>query len=216
MKTALIIPAKGKSERVENKNLYKIRGKSLIYRACEKALKCNNVSDVYLDTESDAIVQDCQSLINKGLRVIKRPKELATNDIGANELMIWALHNIDHYDLICQTFATSPLITPETIDRCIEAFLKEEEFDSFLTVVNMNEYFWKDGEEVGWSAKELPNSQDLEQMQMETHGLYGIYPEVLLECKTRVGNNPMLIPIPKIEGLDINTKEDLDIVERLI
>ena len=51
---------------------------------------------------------------------------------------------------------------------------------------------------------------------METHGLYGITTNSLLEHKTRIGKNPMMITIPKIESLDVNIKEDLELIERLI
>ena len=51
---------------------------------------------------------------------------------------------------------------------------------------------------------------------METHGLYGITVQSLLKNKTRVGENPMLINIPKIESIDINEKGDIDLVERLL
>ena len=51
---------------------------------------------------------------------------------------------------------------------------------------------------------------------METHGLYGIYTKDLLNYKRRVGRNPLLISIPKLEAFDINDEEDLEIVKRLL
>ena len=51
---------------------------------------------------------------------------------------------------------------------------------------------------------------------METHGLYGITVDSLLRNKTRVGNSPMMIGISKIESLDVNISEDLELIERLM
>lgn len=218
MKINCIIPAKGKSERIENKNLYEIGGKSLIFRACEKLLQCNNITQVYLDTESEEIINSVKSLFSKGLRLIKRPSCLSTNEIGANEMMIYGLHSIDDCDILLQTFCTSPLLKHETIDACIEKFVNEgiHKHDSFFTTVDVQEYFWKDEKPVNFSIKKLPNSFELDKLSMETHGLYGINVESLLRHKTRIGENPMLIPISKLESLDINTKDDLEIVERLL
>ncbi len=217
MNISAVIPAKGKSNRVKNKNLYKIRGKSLIYRACEKTLNCKTISNVYLDTESDAIIEDCKDLITVGLKVIKRPKELANNYIGANELMVWALHSIEPCDLICQTFATSPMLTSKTMDNVINKFLSLKGHDSFFTVLKLQEYFWTEKNyPMNFHVDRLPNSSELVPIFMETHGLYGIYPEVLLEGKTRIGKNSTMISIPKIESIDIDTEEDLEIARKLL
>lgn len=202
---------------MKNKNLYEIQGRTLIRRACEKVLKTKLVHKKYLDTEDSGIKMECSDLRAKGLEILHRPKELATNAIGANELMAFALHSIDHCDLLCETFATTPLITAETIDYCINYFIENRtDHDSFFSVTKVQEYFWgKDGP-LNFDFKSLPNSFELEPMFMETHGVYGIMTESFLKCKTRVGAKPMLIEIPKMESFDIDTMEDLRIVERLL
>lgn len=213
----MVIPAKGTSERFENKNLYRINNKSLARIACERGLQCKNVDEVYLDTESDLIVHDVNDLFSKGLRLIRRPYQLANNQIGANDLMIYALHSIHECDLLVQSFSTSPLITSSTIDRCVEEFIKtREDYDSFFTVVPMQEYFWnEDANPINFDTKDLPNSSSLEKIYMETHGLYGIYVDRLLQYKTRVGLKNKLIEISKIEALDINDAEDIRVLEAI-
>jgi CMP-N-acetylneuraminic acid synthetase len=217
MKVSIVIPAKGSSTRVKNKNLYEIGGKTLIRRACEKIIACDSINAKYLDTEDEGIKMDCSDLRKKGLQILNRPKEMATNNVGANELMAFALHSIDHCDLLLETFATTPLITAKTIDHCVNYFLDHrEDHDSFFTVSKVQEYFWTKDKPLNFDPKVLPNSFELEPYLMETHGLYGILPESFLELKTRIGRKPMLIEIPKIEAFDIDTMEDLEIVETLI
>lgn len=218
MKIVAIVPAKGISQRLENKNLYKINGKTLVERACEKLLESKHIEAVYLDSESEAIFLHCEHLVSKGLKFIKRPKELATNETGANEMMIYGMHAVEDCDLIIQTFATSPTITIETIDHCIERFSKDgHDYDSFFTVTKMQEYFWDEkNEPINFDISELPNSFELPPYYMETHGLYGIFTNTLIETKTRVGRKPMLIEVPKLESLDVNDKEDLEMVELML
>lgn len=217
MHVSLVIPAKGKSERLRNKNLRRIHGKTLVRLACEKALRCQNVNAVYLDTESESIISDVEDLIPKGLKILRRPKELANNSIGANEMMIYALHMMEETDLIVQTFATSPLIKHQTIDRLIETFLNTHagNYDSFFSVVEEREYYWKNGQALNFSIDELPNSFELDPMYKETHGCYGIFTRDLIRVKRRVGEKPMLIEIPLIESLDINTADDFDLLKKV-
>lgn len=216
-----IIPAKGNSQRVSNKNLLKINNKTLVFSACEKLLKSNKISNVYLDTDSDEIINDVNILINHGLNIIKRPEELANNDINANDLMIWGLHNSKECDLMLQTFCTSPSISVETIDRCIDVFLENSEkygYDSFFTVVEMQEYLWasKNFNPINFDLQKLPNSFELEPILMETHGLYGIFTDILIKKKNRVGDKPYLVKISKLESFDINVEEDIEILKGIL
>lgn len=222
MKVALIIPAKGHSARVPGKNLYRIGGCSLVYRACERALACRSVTQCYLDTEDKRIIRDCCSLIGDKLHILHRPLELATNATTGNGLMTWELEAIarqeplsEPCDVLCQTFATAPLLKPETIDRCVERFCGQTVYDSFLTVEAMREHLW-DGDRALFDVVKLPDSCDVPVLYRETHGLYGVRSNVLRELQTRTGKTPLLIPISKREALDVNDEDDLWIAEKLL
>jgi len=217
IKVSIVIPAKGNSERIKNKNLHQINGKSLVRLACEKVLKCRNIHQVYLDTESDMIISQVLDLQSLGLKIIKRPEELANNDIGANEMMVYALHSIEECDILLQTFATSPLISAETIDECIDKFITSgENNDSFFTVNEVQEYFWDEDGPLNFDHKKVPNSFDIKKIHIETHGLYGIKTKALIKNKTRIGQKPLKICISKKESFDINELADLEIIERLM
>lgn len=209
MKIIAIIPAKGSSIRLKNKNLLSIGGESLVRIACKKALCSKYINEVYIDTESDFVLAQVQDLYREGLKVLKRPASLASNRTGANEMMMYGVHSVSECDVLLQTFSTSPTLTVETIDKSIEKFIENyEKYDSFFTVVKMQEYFWDGKKEVNFNRKELPNSFELETMYMETHGLYGIKTEALIKNKTRIGENPLMIEVSKTESIDIDDYED--------
>lgn len=217
MRISVVIPAKGNSDRLRDKNLVKVLDKSLTEMACEKFLKSKIINDVYLDTDSEKIIDDVLHLFSKGLKLIRRPKELANNNITANDLMIYALHSINKCDLLLQSFVTSPLLRIETIDQCIKKFLKSKKFRSFLTVESTQEYWWsKSRNPINFDVKKLPNGVDLEKIYKETHGLYGIYTKDLFKYKNRFGINPMLIETSKVEGLDINDEDDLKFLKAIM
>jgi N-acylneuraminate cytidylyltransferase len=183
------------------------------------------VDRCYLDTESEEIIQECQDLTADGLRLLRRPPELATNEATGNDLMMWELGAIEPCDVLCQTFATAPMLRPETIDNCLwrlsQAYRvsdgRWEAYDSCLTVVKEEGYFWDaDYEPINFDLDTLPNSDCLPCWLKETHGLYGILTATLRQLKRRVGRNPLLFPIPKREALDINDAEDLWMAERML
>ena len=62
---SIVIPAKGTSQRLENKNLLKIEGKSLVEMACEKVLKCKNNIDIR-QVGIDWAIKQTQELIEFG------------------------------------------------------------------------------------------------------------------------------------------------------
>ncbi len=217
MKISVVVPAKGSSDRLREKNLIKVLDYSLTEMACEKLLKSKVINNVYLDTDSEKIIDDVLHLFSKGLKLIKRPKELANNKITANDLMIYALHSIDKCDLILQSFVTSPLLKIETIDKCIKKFISSKKHDAFLTVESTQEYWWsKDCKPTNFDINELPNSVDLETIYKETHGLYGTYTKSLFKNKNRFGSNPLLIETSKVEGLDINDGDDLKFLRAIM
>ena len=218
MKIALVIPAKETSCRIKHKNLATINQKSLIQLACEKALLCKNVQNIYIDTESDKIISAVAHLFSDGLGLIRRPKALASNETSGNDLMCFECKEIPGADLIVQTFATSPLISAQTIDRAIEKFLASKtDYDSFFSVTKCQEYFWdQHNQPVNFSIKDLPNSYELPILYQETHGFYGVLTDTVRKLRLRVGSKPMLINISKLEALDINEEEDLILARSLL
>ena len=76
MNISVVIPAKGSSDRLREKNLIKVLDYSLTEMACEKFLKSKVIDNVYLDTDSEKIIDDVLHLFSEGLKLIRRPEEL--------------------------------------------------------------------------------------------------------------------------------------------
>ena len=55
MKIVAFVPAKGSSERLQNKNLAVLDGEYLFKRKLRQLLECSLIDEIYLDTESDEI-----------------------------------------------------------------------------------------------------------------------------------------------------------------
>ena len=77
-----LICARGGSKEVKNKNLRKIKGKSLVERSIIFAKKFNN--NIFLSTDSQKI---SNIGIKNKIEIVSRPKSLATDNVG--EILVW-------------------------------------------------------------------------------------------------------------------------------
>ena len=211
-----VVPAKGNSTRVKDKNLQKVGGKSMTFWACERCLKTPSITNTYLDTEDDRIVNDVSELIAKGLKIINRPVELASNKTSGNELIVFEQKNMVDCDVVLHTYATAPMLTSETMEMVLQKFKASPEHDSFFTAVHFQEFLWDNsGNPVNFPMGSLPNAVDLPEFWLETHGLYGIRTPALNKLKRRLGETVLPIEIPRAEALDINNESDLQLLRIL-
>ncbi len=136
MKIIAIIPAKGNSERVPNKNIKKFCGKPLIAWAILNAKKSKLLDRIIVSTDSPKIAKIAKKY---GAEVpFLRPKELATSTIGIEPTLKhayeWFLQNEGYKaDGLVLLMATNPLRQPFHIDKAIEIF-KNKKADSVVAV----------------------------------------------------------------------------------
>ena len=214
-----VIPAKGTSTRVKGKNLRRnSEGKSLTYLACEKCLQVSAIDNVYLDTDSQEIINDVEGLLVRGLKILHRPLELQREVPGnnrINELLVHAAENSEPCDIILHVHVTAPLLTAGTLQRAIEEYIENiDTHDSFFTATHFRDYLWTpDHQAVNFDpAGELVNCADLPKFWLESHGAYGIKTTALASLKRRVGRSPLPIEIPDIEAFDVNSEQDLKLL----
>ena len=83
MKVAVFLPVKGSSSRIESKNIKLLDGKPLFIHTLEKLLACDFIDEVYLDTESEQVINIASYLSHK---VMRRDVALANNKTDGNKL----------------------------------------------------------------------------------------------------------------------------------
>lgn len=75
-KRLLIIPARGGSKRIKNKNIKKFKSKPIIFYPLENAIKSKLFEKIHVSTESEKIIKISEKKINIDFR---RPKKLSGN-----------------------------------------------------------------------------------------------------------------------------------------
>jgi CMP-N-acetylneuraminic acid synthetase/regulator of RNase E activity RraA len=208
MKVAAFLPAKGSSQRIENKNIKLLAGKSLFMHTLEKLASCDFIDEVYLDSESPLIFEMAE---NVECRHFIRDKSLADNSTDGHALFYNQIKNVDA-DIYIQILATSPFITKETIKKGVDILKNSQEYDSVVLVKKEKLYLWENGQPL-YDKNNIPNSFELNDTCIETMGLYIVKKETAFNYKRRFGENVYLLKASPLEAIDINTPEDFEIAE---
>ena len=141
MRTLAVIPARGGSKRLPNKNLRPLLGKPLIAYMIESALVVSGIDRLVVSTEDVEIAEVAEQ---NGAEVpCLRPRELAddsTPTLPVLEHMVDFLEKEDAFEPECIVTlqATSPLCQPRHIQEALELFERDPEADSLLSVIDIS------------------------------------------------------------------------------
>ena len=135
VKIIAIIPARGGSKGIKNKNIYPLNGRPLITYTIEAAKKSKYIDHILVSTDSDEIAETARE--NGADVPFMRPPELAGDTTKTVEVIVDVLFKIASrglkYDAVVLLQPTSPCRTSEDIDGAIELFYKEDK-KSLLSV----------------------------------------------------------------------------------
>ena len=135
-----IIPARGGSKGIPNKNLQTVGGITLLARTVSACLKSDSITAVYVSTDSDEIAAVA---LKSGAQVIRRPADISGDTASSESALLHALNEIEKTSSLPSNvlFAqcTSPFITHTDIDGILD-LLKDH--DSALTVTHNHAFIW--------------------------------------------------------------------------
>ena len=113
-----IIPARGNSKRVKNKNIRIINGNPLIYWTFRSSQNSKYIDRLIVSTDNKKIKKISMSF---GVEVpFLRPKELAEDNSSSVDTVLHAIKRIEGFDFIVLLQPTSPLRSVKDIDSCIQ------------------------------------------------------------------------------------------------
>jgi CMP-N-acetylneuraminic acid synthetase len=216
MMVVALLPMKGHSERVPNKNMRHFCDKPLYHRVMESLLASPHVEYVVINTDSDVIAQDALNNFNR-VKIIKRPEFIRGDYVPMNEIIAFDLTQVEGEHFL-QTHSTNPLLTTETINKSIKNYFAYlDAYDSLFSVTrHQTRLFWKDGRPINHNPQELLRTQDLEPVYEENSNLYIFSRSSFTRNnKNRIGMNPKFFEIDKYEAVDIDEETDFKLAESL-
>ena len=134
MKYLAIIPARGGSKRLPNKNILDLNGKPLIAWSIEAAKKSQKIDDIIVTSDSEKILDIAKQY---NVKIIKRPDFLASDTATTFDAIKHAIETLDDkYEYIVLLQPTSPLRNEKHINESIE-LLEKKNADAVISVCEM-------------------------------------------------------------------------------
>lgn len=130
-----LIPTRGGSKGLENKNIKPLEGKPLIGYAIESAQACADITKVLVTTDDDNIEAVAREF---GAEVFRHPPELSEDGKPTFPVIQYVVRELISggaaFELITTMRATTPLKTPEDISAAIKLLL-DTNADSVVSLV---------------------------------------------------------------------------------
>lgn len=209
MKTIAIIPARGGSKRLPQKNIKMLGGIPLLAHSILFAQTNSEIIDeIYVSTDDEEIKK---TALQFGAKVMDRPASLS----GDLEPTISALKNvleqIDEVENVILLQVTNPLRTENLLKETFDYYQKNK-CDSLFTVSRNHEKFGKIENEkfIPFNYKIGQRSQDLEPLFYENGLLYISKAKLIFEDKIISENAFPYIIDHTFAKVDIDTQEDFD------
>lgn len=216
-KVKALLPMKGNSERVKNKNMRDFAGSPLYHAVMKSLLASQYIECVVINTDSEIIARDAKENFGDEVMIIDRPTSIQGDFVSMNEIIAYDLTQLDG-EYFLQTHSTNPLLKTETINKAIEKYFQGlENFDSVFGVTKVQTRFYdKDANAINHNPNELLRTQDLEPMYEENSNLYIFSKDAFKNANNkRIGLKPQIFEINKLEAIDIDEPEDFILAELL-
>ncbi|MCI5587496.1 MAG: acylneuraminate cytidylyltransferase family protein [Lachnospiraceae bacterium] len=202
-KIVAFVPVKLNNERLPGKNTKSFDGgKPLIEYILGTLKSVDEIEDIYVYCSNPAI----QDFLPEGVKYLKRDKSLDSSKTLITEVLQSFANDVEAETYVL-AHATAPFLSKESIEKGINAVTKSG-YDSATTVTKCHDFLWKDGKPFNYDVKKIPRTQDLDEMHVETTGLYVYGRNLILKEGRRIGDNPYMIEVSREEAIDINEPFD--------
>jgi len=209
-----LVPLRGGSKGIPDKNIRMIAGKPLCAWVLEAACQSGVFTRVVVSTDSPRIAEMVRGL-NLPVEILDRPTELATDEASTESVMLHAAQKLD-FDVLATIQATSPLIKPEDFQNAYNLF-NTGGYDSLLTAVRIKRFFWSDsGTALNYIPRQRPRRQDFIGSLMENGAFYFTKRSVLAHENCRLGGCIGIYEMAAESAVEIDEPEDWTLVERAL
>lgn len=224
-----IIPARGGSKGIKDKNIVDICGKPLIEYTINPALelkKQGRVDEVIVSTDSEKIASISRQL---GAAVpFLRPAEISDDKAKSIDFVLHALDFFktqgEFFDAVLLLQPTSPLRTTHQIDAAIKLFV-ENNADSLISCYKeeyINDLVMYKKEKTGFLKPLNPlhnkgvRRQEHGEVFVRSGSIYVTKVGYLYSTHQIISDTPLLFEVTKSESINLDTLEDLKILRTLL
>jgi CMP-N,N'-diacetyllegionaminic acid synthase len=217
-KYLFVIPAKGNSQRIKNKNIKKLNGLPLIEYTLNFLKKNLIHKNIYLSTENIQI----EKISNKyNINVVKRPKNLCGKYTSTESVILDLLNKINYkkigYEWIITLQPTSPFRKISTLKKCLK-YTKNKNTDIITTFKENKSDFWINNNNKLKRVHPLwpRNQHQRSSLFEETSSIYVNRISRLIKTRSMISGDIKSVLTDDEENIDINTQQDFDYCEYIL
>lgn len=219
LETIVIIPARGGSKGLPNKNIALFQGHPLIAWPIQYAKNSSLVSEIIVSTDSEQIASEA---IAYGAQVPFMRTEEVSSDLATTEATLkFSLEMAErelnkNFDLCCFLTCTDLFRVSNWIDQGIEYLSNNPDYESFFVANKTHKNYWEYDDEKGrfsrladWMST-YSSRQIRKPIYREDTGLTCISRSELWREQKRIGNFNKIIEDDRFEtSIDIHSSFDL-------
>ena len=210
MKTVAFVPIRLNSKRVAGKNLKMLGDKPLMCYILDTLTKVKDIEEVYVYCSQEKI----KEYLPAGVKFLKRPEFLDRDETLGKEIYEEFTKTIDA-DVYALAHTTSPFMKVETVENALNKIINEG-YDSAFSCEKIQTFTWYNGKPLNYDLKEIPRTQTIEPVYVETSAFFMFKRDVWKIHKQRIGFKPYFALVDKIEGVDIDWPEDFEFAEKIL
>ena len=212
MKIVSVILARGGSKEIPSKNIINVKGKPLIYYTI-KASQESNVQETWVSTDCAKIKKVAQKL---NANVLDRPKIISQDFSKSEEALIHFSEKIE-FDVLVFIQPTSPLLKSKDINKGIRLILDE----GYNSVFSVYKQHWiprwtLDIKPINWKTDNRPMRQEVNEEYVENGAFYITTKTSLLKSQLRYSGKKNIVVMPLSRSFQIDTLEDLKLIQGLL
>ncbi len=204
MKVTALVPIKLNSQRLPHKNILPVLGKPLCHHIVSRLLDTKGIDDVYVYC-SDKKVTD---YIPDGAVFLQRDSRLDGDTVKGFDIYDAFIQEV-YADVYVLAHTTSPFIKTSSLENGLRHIL-DGSHDSAFSAERIQTFAWYQNQPVNYDLNDVPRTQDMEPVWVETSAFYMFRREVFTEHRRRIGFHPYIQEVSGIEAVDIDTQEDYD------
>ena len=222
-KVIAIIPARGGSKRILNKNIKAFAGQPIISYSIKAAQSADLFDRIIVSTDSEEIAEVAKTCGAEAPFI--RPSELADDFTGTIPVLVHALNWLSEHDFatdyFCCIYATAPFVQPEHIIEGFNLLKKRNATTAFSVTTFPYPIFraLKIGDngriEMFWPEYENSRSNDLLEAYHDAGQFYLGNTKRFLTEKKLFSSNSIPVILPRYLVQDIDTPEDWETAERM-
>lgn len=207
----VLIAVRGGSKRVPQKNIRPFHNSNMLTLKVQQALRLDDVNKVIVTSDDKQMLEIADSL---GAIALERDPYYASDTVPMGDVYVHLASSLSCKDILW-TPVTSPLVKDETIQKCIEIYKHETEFDSVVTANIIKEYLWLNDTAINYDPKNHPRSQDLPDIYALNFAVNILPRQLMIKNKNILGDKFYSLMLDEVEAVDVDTEFDFMIAESL-